>query len=221
MKPLSSNLLSAAAIPPLTVGAAFGRRGRRCPAVAHGGSVSASLRLPSGARLGVASHNSLRSLRSLRSNRCDESEYEAREVARGPQGCTPQRPTNRPRRAAPAAKTNSAACVGRAPPCLGKGTGGRLAARLCAAEKHRARGRARTRALRALTRRICPSAANAVSVASYATRPRDRASQGTLAQRGPATKHCQPPARAFACADEREQCELRRLQTHRDVWRSR
>ena len=135
MKPLSSNLLSAAAIPPLTVGAAFGRRGRRCPAVAHGGSVSASLRLPSGARLGVASHNSMRSLRSLRSNRCDESEHEAREVARRPQGCAPQRPTIRPRLAPPSARATSAACLQRTPPCLGKGAGGWPAARLCAAEK--------------------------------------------------------------------------------------
>ena len=96
----------------------------------------------------------------------------------------------------------AAACLQRKPRCIGKGAGGQPAARLCAAEKRRARGRARS-ALRDLTRRICPSAVSAANVASYATGPRDRASQGTLAQRGQATKRCRLPARAFARADAR------------------
>ena len=114
----------------------------------------------------------------------------------------------------------SKGACGQAAQCLGgaeevsrdtSGPGDRLclangrASRPGAACKARARGRARTRALRALTRRICPSAANAVSVASYATRPRDRASQGTLAQRGPATNRCRPPARALARTEVRAQ----------------
>jgi len=78
------------------------RRGRRHPLGAHGGAVSASLRLHCGARPGVASHNSLRSLRSLRSDKCAESDHEAR-YARRPRACAPRRPTNRPQRIPPAA----------------------------------------------------------------------------------------------------------------------
>ena len=59
-------------------------RGRRYPPGAHGGAVSASLRLHCGARPPVVPHNSLRSLRSLRSNTCGKSVHEAR-CARGPQ----------------------------------------------------------------------------------------------------------------------------------------
>jgi hypothetical protein len=62
------------------------RRGRRCPAGAHAVAVSASLRLPCGAHLAVASPNSLCSLRSFRSNNGAESVHEAR-CARRPRGC--------------------------------------------------------------------------------------------------------------------------------------
>src|SRR5205085_7780527 len=58
-------------------------------------------------------------------------------------------------------------------------------------------GRARS-APQALTRGICSNAANAVSVVSYAAGLQDRASQGTLAQRGQASKRSRLPARAFA-----------------------
>ncbi len=164
----------------------------------------AALRLRCGARPGVAPHNSLRSLRSLRSDRCGESDHEAR-CARRPQACAPRRPRNRPCRVPPAAKaTMRGVPANDKPRCIGKGAGGQPAARLCAAEKRRARGRARS-ALRELTRRVCPSAVSAANVASYATGPRDRASQGTLAQRGQATKRCRRPARAFARADARMQ----------------
>jgi hypothetical protein len=50
--------------------------------------------------------------------------------------------------------------------------GGCALARLCGGEEHRVSVGARTRALRQLTRRICPSATNAVSEASYAARPK-------------------------------------------------
>ena len=56
-------------------------------------------------------------------------------------------------------------------------------------------------ALRFLTRRGCLNAANEVSVVSSATGPRDRASQGTLAQRGQAAARWTLPARAFARSD--------------------
>jgi hypothetical protein len=109
--------------------AALVRRGRRCPVGAHAGAVSAALRLPCGARLAVASPNSLRSLCSLRSDNGAESVYEAR-CARRPRGCglcrprrsggpaarqartvhrtvrvraRPRRPRDRPHRAPPAA----------------------------------------------------------------------------------------------------------------------
>ena len=55
-------------------------------------------------------------------------------------------------------------------------------------------------ALRLLTRRDCPSAARAASVASFAARPALRASQGTPAQRGPAPARRRRAARAVARA---------------------
>ncbi len=51
-----------------------------------------------------------------------------------------------------------------------------------------------------LTRRDCPSAARAASVASFAARPALRASQGTPAQRGPAPARRRRAARPFARA---------------------
>src|SRR5436189_2174397 len=56
---------------------------------------------------------------------------------------------------------------------------------------------------RLLTRRGCLNAANEVSEVSSATGPRDRASQGTLAQRGQAAARWLLPARAFARSDGR------------------
>ncbi len=53
-----------------------------------------------------------------------------------------------------------------------KAVGGCALARLCGGEERRVSVGARTRALRQLTRRICSSAANAVSAASYAARPK-------------------------------------------------
>ncbi len=53
-----------------------------------------------------------------------------------------------------------------------KAVGGCAVARLCGGEERRVSVGARTRALRQLTRRICSSAANAVSAASYAARPK-------------------------------------------------
>ena len=78
-------------------------RGRRCPAGAHAGAVSASLRLHCAAHIWVAPQNSLRALWALRSDNCGESVYEAR-YARRPKCCAARRPRNRPHRAAPAAR---------------------------------------------------------------------------------------------------------------------
>ncbi len=68
--------------------------------------------------------------------------------------------------------------AGRTPLRLSKGGLGQAAARLRGAEKHRARGRARS-AHRGLTRRGCLNGATAGSAVSSATGPRDRASQGS------------------------------------------
>ncbi len=54
--------------------------------------------------------------------------------------------------------------------------------RMGAAEKRRLAGRARTRALRALTRRNCLTKASAASGGSFSTGPASRASQGTRSE---------------------------------------
>jgi hypothetical protein len=60
-------------------------------------------------------------------------------------------------------------------------------------------------ALRHLTHGTCSSAAGAARGASCAVGPRIRASQGTPAQRGQATKRHRPSAPAFARANPRAQ----------------
>ena len=79
----------------------------------------------------------------------------------------------------------------------GNAAGGGWVGRIGAAEKRRACGRARS-ALRALTRGGCSSAVSAANVASSATGPQDRAPQGTLAQRGQASKPHPASARRLA-----------------------
>ncbi len=66
------------------------------------GAVGAAHRRHCGARVGVASRNSLRSLRSLRSDSRDELVHDAR-CARPPRRCAPRRPRPRPRHTPPAA----------------------------------------------------------------------------------------------------------------------
>jgi len=153
------------------------------------------------AMLGVAapSQDSLRSLRSLRSTNCDESEHVAR-CARGPQALALQaapgpraRPLARHKRstgplvsvlAFSAAHRRAAGCP---PPPVPAwvwlfrrhATSGGPRGERCpvgaisGATRSAAPGSARAqRALHQLTRRICSNAANAVSVVSYAARPR-------------------------------------------------
>lgn len=86
-------------------------------------------------------------------------------------------------------------------PVARKAVGGAWAGRIGAAEKRRVSGRAHS-ALRDLTRRVCPSAANEVSVASYATGPGTRASQGTRsAAKGKPSEPRPGPTHRLACAD--------------------
>ena len=115
------------------------RRGRGTLAGAHAGAVGTACRLHCAARLGVAPQNSLRELRSLRSNNRGESEDEAR-FARRPRACAARRSRNRPCQGPPAASSTTELRVGRVAQWFGKGAGGQPAARLCAAEKRRARG---------------------------------------------------------------------------------
>jgi len=115
------------------------RRGRRYLAGAHAAAVGAARRLHCDARSGVAPQNSLRSLRELRSNNRGESDDEAR-CARRPRPCASRRRRNRPCQIPPAASSTTELFGRQGPRCFGKGAGGQPAARLCAAEKRRARG---------------------------------------------------------------------------------
>ena len=82
--------------------------------------------------------------------------------------------------------------------CCCECVSGQAAACLWSAEKRRARGLARS-ANRHLTRRNCLSAVSAANEASFATGPRDRASQGSRSEAETATAaRCGLPGRAFA-----------------------
>ena len=197
------------------------RRGGRCPAALAGGAVFAARRLRSGPgqrpgpspgtnspqdclcpgsvhRPAGARQNSLRSLRELRSNSCRESVHEAR-CARRPQPCAPRHPTSQ-RCGTPAAAHPMMLVRVRAQTRVPAkaGADGRWRA---FAQPRSAGSLARARsALRCLTHGTCSSAAGAARGASCAVGPRIRASQGTPAQRGPATKRHRPSAPAFARA---------------------
>jgi len=201
------------------------RRGGWHPVGAHTGAVGLAGRLPCDARSAVAPHNSLRSLRSLRSDKCGESVHEARAAHApttllrfsAPHKSPPPGTTHRaaslvvflsphatvvpakaragcrrsayaqPRRRAGTQAVQWTACALRAARPLG----------LARPARPGLAGRARS-APQALTRGIWPNAANEVSAVSYAAGLQARASQGTLAQRGQASKRSRLPARAFA-----------------------
>jgi hypothetical protein len=171
-------------------------RARRRAGCARGseGLPFAALRVPCDARIPGRWPNSLRSLRSLRSDsRPPVRSRSARVRARPGILCfsaAPTRPAHTPPGALPATILvfDEWGATIRCRP-----EGSTAVGRLCAAEKRRERGRARTRALRHLTRRRCLSAESAANVASYATGPRYRASQGTRsAAEG---KHSEPRRR--------------------------
>ena len=165
----------------------------------------AALRVPCDARIPGPWPNSLRSLRSLRSN--SRPQVRARSALRARPGilCFSAAPT-RPARTPPDALPATVVVFGGwGTTTICRPQGGAALGRLCAAEKvsrdtnnlgdclclangraawpgaackARDRGRAQS-ALRALTRRRCLSVESAANVASSATGPRDRASQGT------------------------------------------
>jgi len=101
---------------------------------------------------------------------CGKSDHDAREYARGRPACASRRRTGRPVCAPPAdllgLQLNS---LPRRPTPSPGPRGVRRRGDLCAAEEHRIPGRARTRALRELTRRRCLSAVSAANEASSAT----------------------------------------------------
>ena len=202
------------------------RRGRRYPAGAHAVAVAAARRLHCDARSGLAPQNSLRSLRSLRSDSRGESDE--RSALRAPT------PALRlwlrlasSSRLLPYAATSLSSPQKSPPPgtacravtlVVFAGNTSPVSAKVRAGSGQRASAQPRSAglvdrarsALRFLTRRGCLNAANAVSVVSSATGPRDRASQGTLAQRGQAAARWTLPARAFARANGRARRFTRR-----------
>ena len=142
-----------------------------------------------------------------------------------PQAGAHQSPRNRPRRVPPAAMPRDCLSLRTCPSLPAKARSGRRQRAFEAEPGHKppsglfvpgegpglcARrglqgprsaglGAARASALRDLTRCVCPSAANAVSVASYATGPQDRAPQGSRsAAKTASIKRCRLPGRAFA-----------------------
>jgi hypothetical protein len=150
--------------------------------------------VPCGARSSGPSHNSLRSLRSLRSNRCAESDDIARQGAR-PEALRSSAAPIRPAQAPPAALPASASVIDAPPAPAASATGhpGR-AWRACEAPSSAGCGARARSALREPTRRACPSAANAASVASCATGPRTRAAQGSRSAAETASaKRCARP----------------------------
>jgi hypothetical protein len=144
------------------------RRGRRVPAGAHAGAVSASLRLRCDARSGVASQNSLRSLRSLRSD-IATSQMTKRAGARRPRPCASRRPRNRPCRNPPAARHPLWRAGPRTPTRLPQGRGWGYGRGASEAPRSAGLLAARASALRKHTRRNCLSAVSEANEASFAT----------------------------------------------------
>jgi hypothetical protein len=174
------------------------RRGVRYPAAAHAVAVSASLRLHCAARAGVAPQNSLRSLRSLRSNSCGESDHEARWRVPTPalRCSSPQKspPPGTARREAPLVVFDDKDLGG-----AGKAVGGCVPAATYAAPRSAGLVAARVSAHRLLTRRDCSSAANEVSVASFATgHENEHRREPEAKRRAAASERRRTPACGFA-----------------------
>jgi len=149
-----------------------------------GSAVPAARGLPCVARSAGPAHNSLRELRSLRSDRCAEFVHEAR-CARGQQPCATRRLSCAPQPARPRLCGD---------PLERQRGNAEVPARdrryaagpISGAARSAALGPARVSALRGLARGICPSAAPAGRVASYAARPeREHRSAVGAARRPP------------------------------------
>ena len=121
------------------------------------------------------------------------SRFTKRAGARRPRSCASRHLSTHPSRAPPAALPLAVVFESNTASGAGKGAGGQAAARMGGAEHRRARGRARIRALRQLTRRVCSSAESAANVASYATGREAEKHRAVGAQRRP------PRISAAAC----------------------
>ena len=178
---------------------AAARRGGRYPVWAHTGAVGAAHRLRCDARGAVARRNSLRSLRSLRSNNRREFDVEAR-AARAPTAplrFSPPHKSPTPGTAHRAAKF--VVFVDNSHSGAGKVVDGCATAATYAAPRSAGLVAARASAHRVLTRRDCSSAANAVSVASFATGHEAEHHRGPFAQRrAAASERRRIPTHGFA-----------------------
>jgi len=163
------------------------RRGRRYPAAAPDGAVGAARRLPCAARSRAAPHNSLRSPRSLRSDRCGESVHEARGIRAPALALRCSAPHRLPPPGTACREPHRSLPPGDAPPWLPSRCGVAGRRPVGAAEKHSAPGRARTRAPRHLTRGRLSERSERSERRELGRGPGARASQGTRAQRGPAS----------------------------------
>jgi hypothetical protein len=154
-----------------------------------------ALRADCTALLGPRSRRETRSVRcALCAQTVAASQLTKRSLrSRRPRPCAARRRRNRRRRVPPAATSTTWGLRQACHDVGGKGSAGRAAARMGGAEKRRARGRARTRALRQLTRRICLSAESAANEASYATGHETEHRRGVGARRRP------PRISAAAC----------------------
>ena len=114
--------------------------------------------------------------------------------------CAPRRPRFAPTGYRPRARETLLVRLDKHLGAAGKAVVGcASAATLCGAEERRAHGRARTRALQHLTRRDCSSAANAVSVASFAAGHEIEHRKGVVAKATTAVhERRRIPARGFA-----------------------
>ena len=202
-----------------------------------------TLRADCAALLGPRSRRRTRFAHCVRCARTASTSQMTKRVlrTRRPRACAARRRRNRPRRAPPAASATargsrpgrkarlqhhaSPRAVRREACPLrrhSEGGRGRVAARVCGAEKRMARGRARS-ALRGLTRRICPSAANEVSVASYAAgrETEHRRAVGATAPTAEASRR-RPSATAFAAPTQRQRtganhCFLRNRNMNQEI----
>ena len=199
------------------------RRGGRCPAWAPTVAVGLAGRLRCASRSALARRNSLHSLRSLRSDSRRESDHEAR-AARVPSAllrCSPPHKSPTPGTAHRAERSwcsTRRATVVPAKPWVGV-----RRQRHCAAPRSTGLVAARAqRALRHLTRRDCPSAANEVSEASFA------AGHETEHRRGVGPKGRPPHTSAGACppaalprSPRQKSAERRQTKNERPVLRPR
>ena len=139
---------------------------------------------------------------------------EAREDARHPRPCAARRPTNRPHRVPPTARRRSWCSPSRMPPLVPRG-GWCPGWAIYGAARSRGTRRARMQcALPHLTRGDWSSAANAVSVASFAAPPRAEHRSGVGAQRRPPHHELTPDtARRAARSKHASQASTHRCST--------